>query len=197
MQRKAMMGMAAVAGIALLMYIRRKGASADAASASGVLTSNAALINAAMGNVWGGAGGSAAPAPAPSPAPAPVADAHASSAAPVSTGGSKFTTGGPSSGPPAAEVPKGKYNYVAEISAGQFVSAPVVDDARVAALDGVRNFVNGRDVFDAGVLDDIVSAARGQGMGYWETMRTLGEAYSKTPNQISQHMSQYGGISQW
>lgn len=196
MQRKALMGMAAVAGIALLLYIRRKGASDDAASTSGVLTSNAALINAAMGNVWGG---SSAPASAPAPA-APVADARASSPAPAPAsqeegGGMRFAGIGTQGA--GAPLPPGQYNYVSESWSGGYHSAPVVDDGRVAELDGVRNFVGGRDLFDSGVLGDIASAARGQGMGYWETMRTLGEAYSLTPNQVSQHMSQYGGVAQW
>lgn len=192
MQRKALMGMAAVAGIALLLYIRRKGASDDAASTSGVLTSNAALINAAMGNVWGGSS-----APASAPAPAPVADVRVVSPAPAQSSAGKFTAGGPNEGPAAREMPLGQYNYVAESSGGGYHYGAVTDAGRIAELDGVRNFVGGRDLFDSGVLGDIVSAAQGQGMGYWETMRTLGEAYSLTPNQVSQHMSQYGGVAQW
>ena len=50
MDRRAMMGLAAVAAGVVLLYLRRKAASADAASAAGVMTSNAAAINAALGH---------------------------------------------------------------------------------------------------------------------------------------------------
>ena len=190
MQRKALMGMAAVAGIALLLYIRRKGASDDAASASGVLTSNAALINAAMGNVWGGSAGAAAPVPAPekvsdtrasSPAPAPAAQNASQQMAWFGVSNER--------GEPVPDT--AKYHYMA---AGH--SAPVTDAAKIAELDGVRAFVNGRDVNDADVLRDIVGAAQGQGMSYWQTMNTLGLAYNQTPDDIARHMSERG-VGAW
>lgn len=54
MQRKTMMGAAAVAAVVALLYMRKRSADSQTADTSGVMTSNAALLNAAMGNVANG-----------------------------------------------------------------------------------------------------------------------------------------------
>ena len=51
-----MMGLAAVAGAVALLYMRSRGASADADSTGGVLTSSASWLNSAMGNASSGWG---------------------------------------------------------------------------------------------------------------------------------------------
>lgn len=51
MERKTVIGLAAVAAVAVLLYMRKQGASAATAGTGGVLSSNAAALNAAMGNV--------------------------------------------------------------------------------------------------------------------------------------------------
>lgn len=90
MDRRLTMGLAAVAALGLLLYLRKSAAAAEAAGTGGVLTSNAALLNAAMGNAEAGWGATPvtiiaaaapaavsdaaarSPAPAPTPAPAPL-----------------------------------------------------------------------------------------------------------------------------
>lgn len=84
MERKTVIGLAAVAAVAVLLYLRKRGADAATAGTGGVLTSNAAALNAAMGNVPAGLKPvtiNVTPKPtvvdsvarAPAPAPAPVA----------------------------------------------------------------------------------------------------------------------------
>lgn len=87
MERKTMMGLAAVAGAVALLYMRSRSASAEAGSTGGVLTSNASWLNSAMGNASSGWGANPVTitvnqtkplavddvAKSPAPAPAPVA----------------------------------------------------------------------------------------------------------------------------
>lgn len=89
MERKLAMGLAAVAALGLLLYLRKSGANAATAGTGGVITSNAALLNSMLGNAsqgWGSTpvtiiankqpaavADSTAKAPAPAPAPAPAA----------------------------------------------------------------------------------------------------------------------------
>jgi hypothetical protein len=56
MERKTMMGLAAVAGAVALLYMRSRSASAATAGTGGVLTSNSSWLNSAMGNTSSGWG---------------------------------------------------------------------------------------------------------------------------------------------
>lgn len=98
MERKTVIGLAAVAAVAVLLYMRKQGASAATAGTGGVLSSNAAALNAAMGNVAQGfvnpqaaakptainvlVASPTKPQTAPAPAPAVVQDYSASSTKP-------------------------------------------------------------------------------------------------------------------
>lgn len=106
MQRKTMMGLAAVAAIAALIYMRKRGADSQAAGTSGVLSSNAALLNAAMGNASNNMRPISVTVSGKAPAPA-VADTTARSPAPavVPTFGGG---GGAPPPPPAAQGGGGK-----------------------------------------------------------------------------------------
>lgn len=87
MDRRITIGLAAAAAVVGLMYLRSKSASAATAGTGGVLTSNAALLNTAMGNAAKtmppvtitvnqtkpAVYDNTATAPAPAPAPAPAA----------------------------------------------------------------------------------------------------------------------------
>lgn len=53
MNRKIIMGVAAVAGIGLLLFLRSSAASKATSNTGGVLTSNTAALNEAMGNASG------------------------------------------------------------------------------------------------------------------------------------------------
>lgn len=121
MQRKTMIGLAAVAAVAGLLYMRSRNAAAESAGIGGVISSNAGALNAGMGNAtWTSAlaallaGGSTvnntkpavadstARAPAPAPAPAPVYQPWqaAPAAAPVQWDGDSWNQ---ANGKPAAE----------------------------------------------------------------------------------------------
>lgn len=134
MERRLAMGLAAVAALGLLLYLRKGNASAETAGTGGVLTSNAALLNSMLGNAAAGWGANPVTITV-NKQPAAVSDAAASGSAPRAVfGGTVAGAAEPAAGNLDA---KGVYHYADGSSAytGGGTFGHVTDDQRKGKTD--------------------------------------------------------------
>lgn len=187
MERKTVMGLAAVAGIGLLLYMRKN------ADAQGVAGAGATVSAAGGVGAWG-----VNPVTINSTKPLAV-DKTAIGTVPVATlapppaaSGSATNFAGVGSDAPAQNVAYWVWSDVGQGKNG----VPITDAARVAELDGVRAFATQHDLTSDKGTQDVFAAARGQGMSYNETLQTLGSAFKFTDREIAAHADKYG-VGRW
>ncbi len=184
------MGLAAVAGIGLLIYLRR---SADTA---GVTAAANTLNGASYAGTWG-----ASPAPVTSPAsakPAAVDSAAINTKPaqvlppqPVGSGAASVFVGVGSDAPPADVA----YWLWSDVGQGKN-GIPITDAAKVAELDGVRAFATQHDLMSDSGTQTVFEAAKGQGLSYMDTLQTLGSAFKLTDREVRDHASRHG-VTAW
>lgn len=188
MERKTIMGLAAVAGIGLLIYLRRN------ADTAGVTAAANTLNGASYAGTWG-----ASPAPvstttkpatvdntAVTPKPAQVVPPQ-----PVGSGAASVFVGVGSDAPPSDVA----YWLWSDVGQGKN-GIPITDAARVAELDGVRAFATQHDLMSDSGTQTVFDAAKGQGLSYMDTLQTLGSAFKLTDREVRDHAARHG-VTAW
>lgn len=188
MERKTIMGLAAVAGIGLLLYMRRN------ADASGVTAAANTLNGASYAGTWGASPATVAATTKPATVDAAVANtkpAQVVAPQPVGSGASSVFVG-VGSDAPAADVAYWLWSDVGQGKNG----IPITDAAKVAELDGVRAFATQYDLLSDSGTQTVFDAAKGQGLSYMDTLQTLGSAFKLTDREVRDHAAKYG-VTAW
>lgn len=192
MERKTIMGLAAVAGIGLLLYLRRN------ADTAGVTAAANTLNGASYAGTWG-----ASPAPVTTTAstkPAAV-DAVATSKppaanpAPVAAGGgsaSKFVTGaGGSNGDSTSPY------YYQTMGPNGVIRAGVNDPEQVGMLDTIKAYLgNGFNVHDSAQVQTLYDHARATGRSWEEANRDIAAASGYIDNDVTR-VALNAGVAKW
>lgn len=183
-----MMGIAAVAGIGLLLYLRKSGDGAAIASTGGTMANGASL-----GGLWG-----ASPIAVVSTKPA-VVDASAASRAPAPTAAPPAAGSGSASrfvsGPSGSDKGAGSEFYYRTMGPNGMIQGSV-EAARNAELREVRDWVQGYNVNDPGQVQAMFDAARNTGRSYEDTVRDLAAATGYMDNDVGK-VASGAGVARW
>lgn len=192
MERKTIMGLAAVAGVGLILWMRKSAADQETAGAAGVMGSAVG----AMGSGWAGM-----PITINTTKPLTVSDTAARNTAPaavtVARPGAAAAVGSPFVAGPAggAAGPGSKYSYRTQGYNG-VITGSVNDAAEEAKLDVIAGFLQGIDVGDPAQVQALYERGRATGRSYDETNRDIAAASGYVDNDVAR-VAANAGVARW
>lgn len=192
MERKTIMGLAAVAGIGLLLYLRRN------ADSAGVVAAANTLNGASYAGTWG-----ASPAPVTTTAstkPAAV-DAVASGGAPVANPAPVAAGGGSSSkfvaGAGGGNGDSTSPYYYQTMGPNGVIRAGVNDPTQVGMLDTIKAYLgDGFNVHDKSQVQTLYDHARATGRSWEEANRDIAAASGYIDNDVTR-VALNAGVAKW
>lgn len=191
MDRKAIMGLAAVAGIGLLLYLRRGSDSSAIASTGGAVGNGAGLSG-----LWGATGPIVISNPL---ARAPVADTSAANKAPAPAAAPPAAGSGSASrfvsGPSGSDKGAGSEFYYRTMGPNGMIQGSV-EAARNAELREVRDWVQGYNVNDPSQVQAMFDAAKSTGRSYDDTVRDLAASTGYMDNDVGK-VASGAGVARW
>lgn len=192
MERKTIMGLAAIGGLGLLLWLRKTAAATETAGASGLLS------GAANASGWASSpivfqtkpqtvadATTANKAPAPQPVATPGGAAAAA--------GNRFVSGPAGS---AGNAGRGEFWYSAVVPNGQEITATVDDPGKIAELRDIREWVQGFNVNDKTQVQSIFDQARATGRSYDEAVADLGAATGYYSSDVGR-VASGAGVAKW